>query len=83
MGVDLENLVAPEDFTKKNEKANLTCEASTARPPATFRWFVVKSDDDDDDDDTSATPVEITSGILTPTPTLDTSGKLQDYQDNM
>jgi hypothetical protein len=27
------------DYTEKNAQANLTCEASSSRPPATFRWF--------------------------------------------
>jgi len=28
-----------KDWTEKDVKANLTCEAGLSRPPATFRWF--------------------------------------------
>ena len=28
-----------KDWTDKNVKANLTCEASNSRPPANMRWY--------------------------------------------
>lgn len=47
-------------YTKKDVKANLTCESDTARPPSTFRWF--------------RGTAEVTTGIINPSATVDASG---------